>query len=153
MVTTSAATKIASAPKPPIAAGTATKVASASKPTVTTGTATKVTSTHVTMNGIVNPHGLDTTFYFQYCPTRSYEKSMSTASQQAGNGTSAVSVSTDISGTFSLSNTYYYRIVATNKSGTSYGEDKSFTISSTIMPAIKNISPAPALKSVPGAHP
>jgi len=105
------------------------------------------------MNGIVNPHGLDTTYYFQYCPTRSYEKSISTASQQAGNGTSVVSVSADISGKFTPANAYYYRIVATNKSGTSYGEDKSFTVPSTLMPAIKNISPAPALKSIPGARP
>ena len=152
-VTTGTATKVASASKPMVTPNAVTKVASVTKPTVTTGTATKVTSTHVTMNGIVNPHGLDTTYYFQYCLTRSYEKSISTASQQAGNGTSAVSVSADISGKFTPANAYYYRIVATNKSGTSYGEDKSFTVPSALMPAIKNISPAPALKSIPGARP
>jgi len=92
-------------------------------------------------------------YYFQYCPTPLYEKPMSTSPQPAGNGTSAVNVSADLSGKFTPTNTYHYRIVATNKSGTSYGEDKSFTIPSTLLPAIKNMSPAPASKSIPGARP
>jgi phosphodiesterase/alkaline phosphatase D-like protein len=152
-VTTGTAAKIAAAPKSPVTTGTAAKVAAVSKPTVTTGTATKVAATHATMNGTVNPHGSDTTYYFQYCPTPLYERPMSTAPQQAGNGTSTVNVSVDISNKLTPMNTYHYRIVATNKSGTSYGEDKSFTIPSMLLPAIKNISPAPALKSVPGARP
>jgi phosphodiesterase/alkaline phosphatase D-like protein len=152
IVTAGAATKIVSVPKSTVTMGTAAKVASVTKPTVTTGTAT-IASTHATINGTVNPRGLDTTYYFQYCPTPLYEKPMSTSPQQAGNGTSTVNVSADISGKFTPTNTYHYRIVATNKSGTSYGEDKSFTMPSTLLPAIKNLSPAPASKSVTGARP
>jgi phosphodiesterase/alkaline phosphatase D-like protein len=152
-VPTGTATKVASASKPMVPTGAATKIASISKPTVTTGTAIMVASTHATIHGTVNPHGLDTMYYFQYCPTPLYEKPMSTSPQQAGNGTSAVNVSADLNGKFTPTNTYHYRIVATNKSGTSYGEDKSFTIPSMLLPAIKNMSPAPASKSVPGARP
>jgi hypothetical protein len=128
-------------------------VASVSKPTVTTGTATKVASTLATINGTVNPNGSATTYYFEYGPTPSYGNTVPISPQSAGGGAINVNVSADISGKFTPTNTYHYRIVATNKSGTSHGEDKSFTIPSMLLPAIKNLSPAPASKSVTGARP
>ena len=155
MVTAGVATKIVSAPKSTVTVGTATKVASASnsKPTLTTGTATKVASTRATINGTVNPNGSATTYYFEYGPTPSYGNTVPMSPQSVGSGAINVNVSADISGKFTPTNTYHYRIVATNKSGTSHGEDKSFTIPFTLLPAIKNISPAPASKSVTGARP
>lgn len=153
IVTVGAATKIATASKPALTTGTAIKAIPASKPTVSTGGATKVSSTNATIHGTVNPHGLDTTYYFQYCATPSYEKPMATSPQQVGNGASTVNVSADIIGKFIPANTYHYRIIATNKAGTSYGEDKSFTIPATLLPAFKKISPAPVLKSVTEARP
>lgn len=153
IVAAGAATKIVSAPKSTVTTAPATKVTSAFKPTVTTGAATNVTSIHATVAGTVNPNGSATTYYFEYGPTLSYGNTIPTSPISAGNGASAVNVSADISGKFTPANTYHYRIVATNKSGTSYGEDKSFTISSTLLPVIKNMSPVPVSKSVTGVRP
>ena len=93
-------------------------------PTVTTGSVTSVTSSSATLNGTVNPNGLSTTYYFNYGTTTSYGST--TASANAGSGTSDVSVSTDVIG-LSANTTYHIRIVATNSAGTSYGSDQSFT--------------------------
>jgi hypothetical protein len=93
-------------------------------PTVTTGSVTSVTSSSATLNGTVNPNGLSTTYYFNYGTTTSYGST--TASANAGSGTSNVSVSADVIG-LSANTTYHIRIVATNSAGTSYGSDQSFT--------------------------
>jgi hypothetical protein len=139
--------------KPIVTAGTATKVTSTSKPIVTTGTATNVTSINATIKGTVNPNGLDTTYYFEYGLTHSYGNTIPTPPLSAGDGTSNKVVSAVISGKFIPKSTYHYRIVAKNKSGKTYGEDKFFIIPSALLPAVKSISPAPVSKSVTGVRP
>ncbi|HBH87338.1 MAG TPA: hypothetical protein DDY17_07045 [Syntrophaceae bacterium] len=152
-VITGTATKVTPIFKPTATIGTATKVTPASKPTVTTGTATKVTSASTTITGTVNPNGLDTTYYFEYGPTSSYGNTIPTSPESVGNGMSNVNVSADIRDKFTPKSTYHYRIVAKNKSGTAYGEDKVFIIPSLLLPAVKNISPAPVSKSATGVRP
>ena len=93
-------------------------------PTVTTGSATSVSSDSATLNGTVNPNGQTTTYCFEYGVDTSYGSTTSSAS--AGSGNSAISVNAAISGLTS-DTTYHYRLVATNSSGTSNGDDKTFS--------------------------
>lgn len=95
-----------------------------SGPAATTNHSSSVTMTAATVHGSVNPHGLSTTYHFEYGLTTAYGKS--TSSQSAGSGQSAQSVSARITG-LKPHTTYHYRIVATNSSGTSVGADRTFT--------------------------
>jgi len=95
-------------------------------PSATTGSATNVTFNSVTLNGTINPNGVETGALFQWGITVSYGNL--TDSQFLGSGTSNVNIPpTNLSGL--LPNTiYHYRIVATNSAGgTTYGEDRVFT--------------------------
>jgi hypothetical protein len=66
----------------------------ADPPIVTTGEATSVTASSVTLNGTVNPNGVNTTSYFQYGTSVGYGST--TASTNRGSGTSPVPVSAAI---------------------------------------------------------
>lgn len=98
--------------------------ARAATPTATTGPATAIGATTATVTGAVNPGGQSTSWYVEYGTTTGYGKK--TASKTAGSGTSAVSVSADLTG-LSAGTTYHYRVVATNGAGTSHGGDAVFT--------------------------
>ncbi|MDX6310053.1 MAG: hypothetical protein QOI06_3099 [Nocardioidaceae bacterium] len=105
--------------------GTDATFTTKSAPGVTTGAATGITSTGATVKGTVNPHGSDTTYYFQYGIDTTYGSSTTPGS--AGAGSTAVSVSASLGGLAS-STTYHYRLVATNASGsTTLGGDRTFT--------------------------
>ena len=98
-----------------------------------TSAATNVEATKAKLNGTVEPKGLATKYHFQYGTTTSYGSSTSEAS--AGEGTSPVPVSANISG-LTAGVTYHFRVVATNSLGTNYGEDVSFTTGApTLQPA------------------
>ncbi len=92
-------------------------------PDASTGAATGVTTTGATLNGTANPHGLATTYYFEYGTTTNYGSS--TASQAAGSGTGSGSVSTAVSGLLP-GTTYHYRLVAVSAGGTGKGSDQTF---------------------------
>ena len=92
-------------------------------PAVSTKPATSVTETGATLNGTVNPEGSETKYYFEYGTTKSYGSK--TAEASAGAGSANVEVSKAITG-LATGTTYYFRVVATNGSGTSYGLEKSF---------------------------
>jgi molybdopterin-binding protein len=92
-------------------------------PTVTTGSATNVTTNSATLNGTVNANGLSTTAWFEYGTTSGlYSYKTST---QGVTGTTDITVSSNISG-LSAGKTYYYRLVAKNSDGATYGNEKSF---------------------------
>jgi hypothetical protein len=100
---------------------------SASAPTVTTDPASSVSTTVATLNGKVNPNGAaGMTYYFEYGPDSDYGSS--TPVQSLDSGASDVSVSADITD-LTTCTTYHYRIVGTNYSGTSYGDDVTFPTS------------------------
>jgi hypothetical protein len=102
----------------------ATFAAISGSPTVATGTATLVNwSSSATLNGTVNPNGLPTTYIFQWGRSTSYGNT--TAVTTAGSGTSNTSASANISGLRSYT-VYYYRLVATNSAGTTYGANMTF---------------------------
>jgi hypothetical protein len=93
-------------------------------PRAATERAVHAGETTVALDGTVNPHGIETTCYFQYGTTTAYGSQTPTA--VAGSGTTGVKVSQAISGLQS-GTTYHYRIVATSTGGTSDGVDRTFT--------------------------
>lgn len=93
-------------------------------PGATTGPATNVGSSSATVTGSVIPNGVATTYHFDYGTTTQYGKS--TASQNAGSGTSALAVSAHLSG-LRPGAVYHYRLVAQSPSGTTLGADQTFS--------------------------
>jgi hypothetical protein len=80
--------------------------------------------TTVALDGAVNPHGLETTCYFQYGTTTAYGSQ--TPAAAVGSGTTGVKVSQPLIG-LQPGTIYHYRIVATSTAGTSDGVDRTFT--------------------------
>ena len=96
----------------------------ASPTTASTSAASQVMGLSANANGTVNPEGLETTVYFQYGTTTAYGST--SASQDAGQGTSSESIALPLTG-LSGDTTYHYQLVAVNQSGTYYGGDQTFT--------------------------
>ena len=91
-------------------------------PTVTTGAASAVTTTTATLTGSVDPHGIATTYYFEF-GTKSPSTHTAVASAGAGSATVAVSVALS---KLTPGTTYVYRLVAVGAS-TAIGATRSFT--------------------------
>jgi hypothetical protein len=123
-----------------IAQGDQTFLTLPNPPTVSTGAASSITPNSATIAGTVNPgnsgHSAqdDTTYYFQYGPTMSYGARAPLGPGDAGEGTSPVIETANLSG-LEPGFAYHYRIVATNDNAntpqTSFGEDQTFTTLST----------------------
>ena len=93
-------------------------------PAVTTEAATSVTKTGATLNGTLNPEGAETKYYFEYGTSETY--ATKTAEASAGSGTGNVKVSKALTG-LTAGTRYYFRIVATNSTGTGDGAGESFS--------------------------
>jgi outer membrane protein assembly factor BamB len=120
-----------------------TTLSATGAPVVITNPATLVASFSATLNGLVDPHGLSTSVYFQYGPTTSYG---STTPAQTKSGNTYQSVSANIMG-LAASSTYHFRIVATNSSGTRYGSDSTFTTLNATGPPVVVTNPATNIAS------
>lgn len=94
-------------------------------PSVGTSNASNVGETTATLNGSVNPNGLETKTYFEYGPTAAYGSK--TAEVNVGSGTSSIELAKAVT-SLTANTTYHYRIVATNSSGASQGADRTFTV-------------------------
>ncbi|OGL47348.1 MAG: hypothetical protein A2W05_00950 [Candidatus Schekmanbacteria bacterium RBG_16_38_10] len=92
-------------------------------PTAITNTATNINNSSATLNATVNPNGSETTVFFEWGTTISYDNT--TTAQSIGKGVNDVTVTATLAG-LSSGTTYHYRIVATNTNGISYGDDVSF---------------------------
>ena len=77
--------------------------------------ASSVTSEIATLTGTVDPHGVQTTYHFEYGPTAGM--GLSTAETSAGAGDGERSVSTQVAGLMA-GRTYYVQLVATSADGT-----------------------------------
>lgn len=97
-------------------------------PTATTGSASGIGPISATLNGTVNPKGLETKYWFNYGPTNTYgQKTAETT--VAGTGTSGVSVSKLVAG-LAPETEYHFQVVAKNAAGGGMevkGDDKTFT--------------------------
>ncbi len=93
-------------------------------PGVATGATTNITPSTATLGGEVNPHGQETSFYFEYGQTASYGSQ--TVPATAGNGSQTHGVTTPVGGLLA-GTVYHYRLVAVNSTGTTLGKDRSFT--------------------------
>jgi hypothetical protein len=107
------------------------QLAAAASPTVTTLSATGIGQKSATLRGDVNPHGIATTYAFQYGTTNAY--GAQTSSHAAGTGTTSKTVSLKVGG-LTPGTTYHYRVIAANADGTTTGADRAFK---TTLPAPK----------------
>lgn len=97
---------------------------SATKPVVTTSTASEISYTSVTVGGNVTSDGGATVTERGICYSKSSSPTISNSKFVSGSGIGAFT--TNLTG-LSDGTTYYVRAYATNKKGTSYGEQRSFT--------------------------
>ncbi|MGH7175132.1 MAG: hypothetical protein ACREGR_02105, partial [Minisyncoccia bacterium] len=113
-----------------LATFTTTGPATPAAPAVSTAAATSITSSSASLNGLVNPDGNGTTYWFEYGTNSLLGNVLgtATASSDAGSGTTAENESTPITG-LARGVTYYYRIVARNDYGTVYGDSMTFKTS------------------------
>ncbi|HEX5591771.1 MAG TPA: 6-bladed beta-propeller [Solirubrobacterales bacterium] len=89
-----------------------------------TEAATSVKGNEATLRGTVNAESLASNYYFEYGTSKSYGSK--TAETSAGSGITNQLVSKAITG-LSSATTYHYRVVEINSTGTTTGEDKTFT--------------------------
>ncbi len=97
-------------------------------PTATTESATGIQETQATPHAGINPHEVETHYYFQYGTTTSYGSS--TPETNAGSGKESVSESATITG-LEPGTTYHYRVAAYNSwagaGEASQGSDQTFS--------------------------
>jgi len=97
-----------------------------SAPTVATEPATEVKRASAVLHGSVDPNNGETHYYFQYGTTTSYGNKIPVEPQDIGGGTTPISVENTVT-SLNPDTIYHYRLVASNKGGTSYGPDQTFT--------------------------
>ena len=112
--------------------------AAAGRPFAGTGGARDISYASATLTGSVNPQGSNTSYYFQYGPTRAYGAQSAIA--DAGSGTRQVRVSLPVSGLQPIT-VYHYRLVAVNAAGPTLGADR--TLITTKVPLSLQILAAP----------
>jgi hypothetical protein len=100
-----------------------TGVGAATLSSVVTGPPSAISVTGATLSGDVNPNGASTTYDFEYGTTADF--GLDTAVVAAGAGVHDVGASAHLGG-LTPGTTYYYRLVARNYLGKSYGSASSF---------------------------
>ena len=95
------------------------------KPAVLSESASGETRTGVQLSGSVNPENSLTFYQFQYGTSASYGSS--TGEAQAGSGLGEVTVGPTTISELKPGTTYHYRLLVSNGSGTTTGEDETFT--------------------------
>lgn len=109
-----------------------------SPPVVATGAASAITTSAATVAGTVNSTAFEASARIEYGATTAYGSS--TPVQGVGAGTSPVTVTAALPG-LAPGTTYHYRIVATNRDGTSAGGDATFATSTApVAPVISKAS-------------
>jgi hypothetical protein len=110
----------------------------ATPPSVSTGAASGVTQLAATILGTVDSHGLPTLAQFEF-GTTPYSGVLQTATSTSV-GT-VLTLSHSFERILQPDTTYYYRAVATNPDGTSYGAEQSFTTAAFPAPFAVPASP------------
>jgi hypothetical protein len=111
-------------------------------PSVTTGAAQSVSYGSATLTGWIDTHGSNTTYYFQYGPTKAY--GAQTALADAGAGRSTVKVSVPVTGLLPVT-TYHFRLIAVNAGGAATGDDRDFATAKVPLSLAILASPNPTI--------
>jgi hypothetical protein len=98
-------------------------------PTITGASVTNITSTGATVSAEIYPHGEVTTYRVEYGPNNAYGSSTPEASISAQHG--PASIQAQLAG-LTPNSEYYYRIVATNGTGSDRFPDAAFTTGETV---------------------
>lgn len=139
------------APSPPSTPTTSTPsspsvpTATSGAPVATTGSAS-ATEVSLTVPGTVAPNGLASTYWIQY-GTKSAALSSSTKPTSLLASSTTDHVSVQIGG-LSAGTTYYYRLVAHNSSGTSYGAIKRIQTEPKLSAKLGKLAPSYATAGV-----
>ncbi|MBU6183399.1 MAG: Ig-like domain-containing protein [Verrucomicrobia bacterium] len=94
------------------------------KPTIASSSSANTDPTAATLSAEVNPNGFATTVYFEYGTNQAYGSSTTAAAIGSGNQT--VPLSQPITG-LQAGAAYYFRAVAQNANGITYGPERTFT--------------------------
>ncbi|MEA2457841.1 MAG: hypothetical protein QOC95_813, partial [Thermoleophilaceae bacterium] len=121
-----------------------TFIATPFPPAAVTGSASSVTTTEALLAGSVNPNGTAATYHFEYGTSTAY--GASTPEYSAGSDSSPHNENQAVAG-LTAGATYHFRIVGTSGSGTTPGNDATFT---TTAPA-STPAPQPDPAQQPGA--
>jgi multidrug resistance efflux pump len=105
-----------------------------SAPSVATGQASGIGSRSATLGGTVDPAGAGTSYWFEY-GTSASSLTSKTPKVGAGSGSIDVSVSANVSG-LGPGRTYYFRVMASNPTGTSSGATVSFATLVAARPSV-----------------
>jgi hypothetical protein len=107
---------------------------------VATSACSNVQGHSATLNGTLDPNGLDTTYRFEYGTTTAYGTTAPVPDADAGSTPGAQSVHVDVSALQS-GTVYHYRLLATNTNGATPGQDETCTT-----------PPAPSIDSATAAN-
>jgi hypothetical protein len=99
--------------------------ARAAASTIGPASATDVQGVSALLKGTLNPQGLSTTAYFEYGTASNLSGASKTPSRPVGQGSTEEEARAAISG-LSPDTTWYFRLVASNSSGTTTGTTQSF---------------------------
>jgi hypothetical protein len=93
------------------------------KPEIKSTSASDITATSAVLHTTIRPRDLETTYLFEYGPTKAYGAQTPEAS--AGSGHTDVSLFAVATG-LEPETTYHFRVVASNSKGVVHGPDKTF---------------------------
>ncbi len=110
-----------------------------------TGAASAVSQTAATISGTVDPNGQPTSYAWEVGTTTGYGTSVYGS---AGEGSRPQAVTLALTGLLA-DTTYHYRLLASNRSGTVYGADQTFTTQAYNTPQALTVPPAPLLIPMP----
>ena len=121
-------------------------------PAVANLAATSVGATTATLNGSVTPNGLATQAWFEYGTSSNLSGATSTTHESIGAGSETVAVDAALTG-LTTGTTYYYRVVASNSTGTASGSPiLSFTVGAAPTVATLTASSVGATGAVLNSH-
>jgi hypothetical protein len=111
-------------------------------PRASTGNARQVSYGSAVLTGAVNPRGADTSYYFQYGPTKAYGGQTTIA--DAGAGTHTLAVTIAVAGLQPLT-VYHFRLVAVSAAGVAFGADRTLLTTKVPLSLAILSSPNPVL--------
>jgi hypothetical protein len=98
-----------------------------SAPGVVTGTPNDITGFGATLHGTISPHGLQTTYYFEYGTDSEYDTRVPLDHDLVAGGGAGVTYAEQPIADLQPETEYHFRLTAVSSAGTSHGADEVFT--------------------------